>query len=145
MLFRSIDEGQKRIAQLEKQLKSKQEELDISKSKVENLNGLIDVEEAKRDWMLKTKDSEIKQLQETYNTAKDKFIKVEEEIKKKANMESSLIKTETNIKELKNENQRLVLEKDEIKKYAETLLLKLKKQDNNSSFLVLLYKKSIDG
>eukprot|EP01022_Parablepharisma_sp_SALTPOND_P001207 TRINITY_DN105835_c0_g1_i1.p6 TRINITY_DN105835_c0_g1~~TRINITY_DN105835_c0_g1_i1.p6 ORF type:complete len:313 (-),score=80.51 TRINITY_DN105835_c0_g1_i1:6865-7803(-) len=133
---RVIEEYQDKVEQLEKQLKSKQEEIETNKRAIENLTGMLEVEEAKRDWLLKTKENELLQVQDSIDKTKAKLVTLEEEAKKKAEVEKLLTEAETKLKEIRNENERAVVEKEEMKKYAESLLTKLKKKEADSTFLV---------
>ena len=135
---RVIEEYQDKVEQLDKQLRSKIEEIESNKKAIENLTGMLEVEEAKREWLLKTKENELLQLQDSIDKNKSRLAGLEEEVKKKGELEKILADTENKLKESKSEGERKAVEKEEMKKYAESLLGKLKKKETDSIFLVLL-------
>jgi len=131
-----LEEYQVKISLYEKQLKSKQEEIEITKNRISNMTGVIEAEEAKYSWRIKTREAEIQQLQETVKRNTEKIKELEEKLNLKNQLEFNLQMLETESKELRKENQRIMAEKKEMKKYAESLLSELKKKDTSSSYLV---------
>lgn len=132
-----LEEYQAKISSYERQLKSRQEEVEISKSKISNMTGVIEAEEAKYSWIIKTKEAEILQLQESAKQSQTRVETMQQELARKDELEAGLQRSEAEARKLAEENQRIGAEKAEMKKYAESLLIELRKQDTNSSYLVL--------
>eukprot|EP00826_Nyctotherus_ovalis_P036950 TRINITY_DN3328_c0_g1_i11.p2 TRINITY_DN3328_c0_g1~~TRINITY_DN3328_c0_g1_i11.p2 ORF type:complete len:251 (+),score=113.24 TRINITY_DN3328_c0_g1_i11:889-1641(+) len=134
---RIIEEYQDKVEQLGKQLKSKQEEIAANKKEIENLNGILSAEEARWEWLIKARENELYQVQDALAKAKARLATSEEEHKKKEQADSLLRKAEADLAEAKGEAEKIAVEKEEIRKYAESLLGKLKKKDTNSTYLVV--------
>eukprot|EP00826_Nyctotherus_ovalis_P037523 TRINITY_DN3426_c0_g1_i1.p1 TRINITY_DN3426_c0_g1~~TRINITY_DN3426_c0_g1_i1.p1 ORF type:complete len:392 (-),score=146.22 TRINITY_DN3426_c0_g1_i1:353-1528(-) len=132
-----LEEYQAKVSLYERQLKNRQEEIEISKSKISNMTGVIEAEEAKYTWIIKAKESEILQLLENSKQSLSRVQTMQQELVRKGELEASLQCSEAEVRRLREENQRIGMEKVEMKKYAESLLAELRRQDTNSSYLVL--------
>jgi len=145
---RIIEEYQDKVDQYAEQLKSKQDEILANKKEIENLNEIHSAEEARWEWLIKAKESELYQVQDLLTKTKGRLLSFEEEVKKKEGLDTHLQKLEDDLRIAKSETERIAVEKEEIRKYAESLLSKLKKKDASSDFLVFLiwrYNRLIEG
>ena len=135
---RIIEEYQNKVEQLQKQLQTKQEEIDISKKQLKRTAEVLEAEEGKWECLLSAKEEEISKLQDMIDKNKGNIAIIEEQKIIKAKLDLQLQEESHKFKKLKGDNENLIIEKEEIKKYAELLAAKLKKKDADSIFLVIV-------
>eukprot|EP00826_Nyctotherus_ovalis_P030487 TRINITY_DN2433_c0_g1_i20.p3 TRINITY_DN2433_c0_g1~~TRINITY_DN2433_c0_g1_i20.p3 ORF type:complete len:216 (+),score=74.17 TRINITY_DN2433_c0_g1_i20:853-1500(+) len=134
---RVIEEYQNKVEQLENQLRIKQEEIEAGRKQVENISGMLEAEETKREYLLSEKQEEILKLQDLVNQSKGNSLDIEEQSITIANLQAKLADTEIALSKAKENYEKLVIEKQQLNTHTEFLDAKLKKKDTDSSFLVL--------
>lgn len=135
---RVIEEYQVKVEQLEKQLRIKQEEIEAGRKQVENMSGMLEAEETKREYLLGEKQEEVLRLQDLVNQSRGNSLNIEEQSNAIASLQAKLADAETALSKAREEYEKLVIEKQQLNTHAEFLDAKLKKKDTDSSFLVLV-------
>lgn len=125
-----------RIEVLEEQLKVHQDEIETYKKRLEDLKGILESEEAKNDCLAKSKENDMQEMQKEMEKYKNLILELEEMRINRENFKKELAGIELELIKERENNKGMAAEREEFKKYAETLLSRLKKQDSEFANMV---------